>query len=87
MKVFEDFCVMTVASERSRLVPLKAMLTGNPTPLANTAIDIPSVITVVVIKPVSAIPVTVLNRFIFFGNPFTKFNFIKKKSLNFCKFF
>ena len=56
---------MTVARERSRLVPLKAMPTGRPTPLANAAIEIPPVITVDVIKPVSLIPVIVLNRFIF----------------------
>ena len=56
---------MTVARERSRLVPLMAMPTGRPTPLANAAIEIPPVITVDVIKPVSLIPVIVLNRFIF----------------------
>ena len=56
---------MTVARERSRLVPLKAMPTGSPTPLANAAIEIPPVITIDVIKPVSMIPVIVLNRFIF----------------------
>ena len=41
------------------------MPTGRPTPLANAAIEIPPVITVDVIKPVSTIPVIVLNRFIF----------------------
>ena len=56
---------MAVARERSRLVPLKAIPTGNPTPLANAAIEIPPVITVDVIRPVSTIPVIVLNRFIF----------------------
>ena len=65
VKVLKDFRVMTVARERSRLVPLKAMPTGNQTPLANAAIEIPPVITVDVIKPVSTIPVIVLNRFIF----------------------
>ena len=73
---------MAVARERSRLVPLKAIPTGNPTPLANAAIDIPPVITVDVIRPVSTIPVIVLNRFIFFGNLFTNFNFIKKICFN-----
>ena len=56
---------MTVARERSRLVPLKAMPIGRPTPPANAAIEIPPVINVDVIKPVSRIPVIVLNRFIF----------------------
>ena len=56
---------MAVARERSRLVPLKAMPTGRPIPLANAAIEIPPVITADVIRPVSTIPVIVLNRFIF----------------------
>ena len=56
---------MTVARERSRLVLLKTMLTGRPTQLVNAAIEIPPVITVNVIKPVSTIPVIVLNHFIF----------------------
>ena len=56
---------MAVARERSRLVPLKAIPTGNSTLLANPVIEIPPVITVDVIRPVSAIPVTVLNRFMF----------------------
>ena len=56
---------MTVARERSRLVPLKAIPAGKPTPLANAAIEIRPVITVDVIKPVSTIPVILLNRFIF----------------------
>ena len=58
---------MAVARERSRLVPLKAIPTGNPTPLANVAMlipPVPPVITVDVIRPVSTIPVIVLNRFI-----------------------
>ena len=40
VKVLKCFHVMTVARERSRLVPLKAMPTGRPTPLANAAIEI-----------------------------------------------
>ena len=56
---------MVVARGRSRLVPLKAILTGNPTPLANAAIEIPLVITVDVIRLVCTIPVIVLNRFVF----------------------
>ena len=77
---------MAVARERSRLVPLKAMPTGNPTPLANAVIEILPVIAVDVIRPVSIIPVIVLNRFIFFGNLFTNFNFIKKICLNLTQF-
>ena len=77
VKVLEDFRVMTVAREKSRLVPLKAMPTGRPTPLANAAIEIPPVITVDVIRA---------NQFIF-CNPFTNFNFIKKKCLNSSEFF
>ena len=65
VKVLKDFCVIAVARERSTLVPLKAMPTGNPTPLANAATEIPPVITVHVIKPVSTISVIVLNRFFF----------------------
>ena len=56
---------MTVTREISRLVPLKAMPTGRPTPLANAAVEIPPVITVDVIRPVSTMPVIVLNHFIF----------------------
>ena len=67
VKILKNFRVMAVAKERSRLVPLKATPTGNPTPLANAAIDIPPVITVDVIRPVSMIPVIILNHFIFLG--------------------
>ena len=59
---------MAVARERSRLVPLKTIPTGNPTPLTNTAIEIPPVMTVDVIRLVPTIPVIVLNRFIFLAN-------------------
>ena len=65
VKILKDFCEMAVARERSRLVPPKAIPTGSPTPLASAAIEIPPVITVDVIRPVSTIPVIVLNRFIF----------------------
>ena len=65
VKVLKDFHVMTVAKERSRLVPLKAAPTGRPTPLENATIEIPSVIIVDVIRSSSTIPVIVLNRFIF----------------------
>ena len=64
VKVLKDFHVTTVARERSKLVPPKAAPTGRPTPLVNAAIDINPAITVDVIKPVSAMPVIVLNRFI-----------------------
>ena len=60
---------MTVARKRSRLVPLQAMLTGRPTPLANAAIETPSVITVDVIRSVFTMPGIVLNRFIFLAIP------------------
>ena len=65
MKVLKDFRVIAVGRERGRLVQLKATPTGNQTPLVNAAIEIPLVITVDVIRPVSTIPVIVLNRFIF----------------------
>ena len=52
---------MTVAREKSRLVPPKAIPTGNPMSLANAAIDIPQVITGDVIRPVSTKPVIILN--------------------------
>ena len=65
MKILKDFRVIAVAKERSRLVPLKAIATGNLTTLANAAIEIPPVITVDVIRPVCTIPVIALNRFIF----------------------
>ena len=76
---------MAVPRERSRLVPLKAIPKGNPTPLENAAMLIPPVVAVDVISAVSTIPVIVLNRFIFFGNMFTNFNFIKKVCLNFTQ--
>ena len=63
VKVSKDFSVIAVPRERSKLVSLKAMLTGNSTPLANAAVS--PVITVDLIKPVSTIPVITLNRFIF----------------------
>ena len=55
VKVLKDFSVMTAARERSRLLPLKTMLRGRPTPLANAGMEIPPVVTVDVIKPVSTI--------------------------------
>ena len=63
VKVLKDFCVMTVA--RDRLVQLRVMPIGRPTPLVNAAMKTPTVITVDVIRPVSTMPVIVLNCFLF----------------------
>ena len=82
VKVLKDFRVMTVARERSRLVPLKAMPTGRPTPLANAAIETTPVITVYVIRPASTMIVIVMNRFIFW-QPVHELNFVKQICLNF----
>ena len=60
-KGFRRFRVIITPRERSRLVPLKAMPTGRPTPLANAAIEISPVITVAVIRLVSMMPMIVLN--------------------------
>ena len=68
VKILKDFCVMSVARERIKLVPLKVMATGKPTSLANAAIKIPPVITVDVIKTVSTMLVILLNHFIFFAS-------------------
>ena len=65
VKVLKDFRVLTVERERSRLLQLKAMPTGRPTPLANAAIEIPPLIIVDVIRPVSMMPVIVLILFNF----------------------
>ena len=65
LKSLKDFRVMAVARQRIRLVPLKAIPIDKLTPLANAVIKIPPVITVDVIKPVSTIPVIVLNGFFF----------------------
>ena len=73
VKVLKDLRVMTVARERSRLVPLKAMPTGRSTPLPNSAIEIPPVINFDVIRPVSTMPVIVLNHFIFFWQSVDEF--------------
>ena len=87
VKVLEDFRVVTVAREKSRLVSLKAMPAGRPAPLANAAIEIHPVIIVIIVRPVSMIPVIELNCFIFFDNPFTYFNFVQQICLNFSSFF
>ena len=56
---------MTIARERSRLVPLKAIPMGRPTPLANAAMEKSPGITINAIRPVSTMPVIFLNCFIF----------------------
>ena len=53
---------MTAAREKVRL---KAMPTGRLTPLADAVIEIPPVINIDVIRPVSTMPVIVLKRSIF----------------------
>ena len=88
LKVLQDFCVMTVARERSTLVLFMVMPTGRPTPLGNVAIEIPPVITVDVIRFVFTMLVVVLNRFIFLAN--SSRNFISSSkyaliSVNFLK--
>ena len=64
VKSLKDFREMTVARERSKLVPLNVMPMGDQTPLANASIEFPPVINVDVIRSVSLTPVIVLNRFI-----------------------
>ena len=88
VKDSKDFCVMTVARERRRLILLRAMLAGRPKPLANAAIEIPPAITVDLIRPVSTMPVIALNRFNFFGNPFSNMFVVLAvpKGLNLDKF-
>ena len=65
VKILKYFRVIVVASERSRLVPLKTIPTGNLTPLANAAMLIALVISIDEFWPVSTKPGIVLNRFIF----------------------
>ena len=68
VKILKYFYVIAVRREKGRLIPLNAIPTGRPTPLANVAIETPPVITVDVIRPVSTMLVIVLNRFIFFAS-------------------
>ena len=68
VKVLKDFRVIAAAREKDWLVPLNAIPTGRPTPLANTAIKTPPVITVDVIRLVSTMLVIFLNRLIFFAS-------------------
>ena len=50
VKILKDFHVMAVAREKRRLVPLNTIPTGRLAPLANAAIETPSVMTVDVIN-------------------------------------
>ena len=65
VKVLRDFRVVAVIREKNRPVPPKAIQTDYPTPLTNSAIDIPAVINVNVIRLVSTMAMIVMNRFIF----------------------
>ena len=60
VKILKDCGEVAVAGERNRLVPLKTIPTGNPTPLANALMLIPPVITDDLIRPVFTILVIVL---------------------------
>ena len=86
VKVLKDFHVMTIARERSKLVPLGTMPTGRPTSLASAAIEISPVITVDVIKPVFTMPVIVLHRFIFSAVRSRTSISSRKKCFNFSQF-
>ena len=41
VNISQDFCVIAVAREKSRLVSLNAMPTGRPTPLTKVAMEVP----------------------------------------------
>ena len=60
-------CSIFKTREKSRLVPLNAIPTGRPTPLANAAMEIPPAITVDVIRPLFTRFIIVLNCFNFFA--------------------
>ena len=68
------------------VVPLKAMPTGIPTPLADVAIEISPVITVDVLRRVYD-TCDYIESFHSFGNLFTNFNFINKSALISVNFF
>ena len=67
INILKDFCVIVVAREKSMIISLNAIPTRRSTQFANAAIEMPSVITVDVMKPVSTILAIVLNHFIFFA--------------------
>ena len=62
------FRVIVVAKERSRLVADRPIPKGKPIPLAIAAIEIPSVMAVVVIRLASRTAVIVLKHFTFFAS-------------------
>ena len=79
VRVLGIFHVMDVPRVEARLVTLKTIPTGNPTPLANAEVEIFPVITADVIRILFAMPAIVLNFFFFFCILPTNFNFIKEK--------
>ena len=54
--------------EKSRLIPLNAIPTGKPTPLANAEIETPPAITVDVIRLISTMLVNLWNRYIIWAS-------------------
>ena len=79
----EIFRVGIVKRERTTSNPPKAAPTGRPTPLANAGIEVPSVIADDVIRPVSTIPMILLNRFFFFALLPASLNFYQEKMPHF----
>ena len=59
------FHVLTAPRKKGRLILFNAVPTGRPKPLANAAMETPSVLTVDAIRPVSIAIMILLNRFIF----------------------
>ena len=84
VKILKDFRVTAAGIEKC---PPYSITTGQPAPVANTAIETATVITVDVIRPVSSTLATALNRFIFYGQPFRNFSFIKAYPSNSVNFF
>ena len=72
--MLKDCHVITFAKEKRRLIPLNAISTGKSTPLPNEAME--TIIIVDVIRPASVTLVNVLNRFIFFCQPFSSVQLI-----------
>ena len=65
VSILKDFCVIIIAREKTRLVPLNAVPTGRPTLLANGEIETPPLITVDSIRAVCTMLVILFNSFIF----------------------
>ena len=65
VKILKDFRVTAAGIEKC---PPYSITTGQPAPVANTAIETATVITVDVIRPVSSTLATALNRFIYLAN-------------------